>query len=165
MSFDEYVENLKRKIKVDKKDIRIVCIGTSQVLWDSIGPLVGTYLKEKIGKEFVFGDTEKNICSKWDLMENYYKLRNKFIIAIDTAIVPKSFKEQIFITDSPIVMGLAFAKNKGVVGNLSIKVAISDLDFISLEYVNKIAKFVGEGIFFSLGPFLSEKFSAGTVSL
>ena len=146
MNFEEYVENLKRKIKVEKKDIIIVCIGTSEVLWDSIGPLVGNYLKEKIGEKFVLGDTKRNICNKWDLINNYPKLRNKFIIAVDTAITLKSFPEPIFITDNPIVMGLAINKNKGIIGNLSIKVAISDFNLISSEYINSISEFVGRGI-------------------
>lgn len=146
MNFEEYVENLKRKLSYNKKEILFVCIGTSKVLWDSIGPLVGSYLKQKINKKQVLGDINKNICSKWDLIYNYHKFRNKFIIAIDTAVVSKKYSEQIFISNMPLTMGLAVNKNKGIIGNISIKIAISDFKLVNYEYVNYISEFIGRGI-------------------
>ena len=59
MEFEEYVNTLKRKIKTNQKEILFICIGTSKVLGDSIGPLVGSYLKEKIGSKKVLGDIKK----------------------------------------------------------------------------------------------------------
>ena len=47
--FFEYVNILKRKIKVNKNKVVFVCIGTKDVIGDSIGPMVGSYLKCKIG--------------------------------------------------------------------------------------------------------------------
>ena len=147
MNFEEYVKNLKRKLAYNKKEILFVCIGTSKVLWDSIGPFVGSYLKQKINEKQVLGDMNKNICSKWDLIYNYSKLKNKFIIAIDTAFVSEKVSEQIFISNNPLVMGLAVNKNKGIIGNISIKIAISDLKLVNYEYVNYISEFIGRGIY------------------
>ena len=146
MNYNEYVSILKRKIKLTNKEILFVCIGTNKVLWDSIGPLVGNYLKEKIGTEKVLGDMKKNICSRWDLIYNYKKIKNKYIIAIDTAISEKSVADQIYISSTPIIMGLAMNKNKGKIGDLSIKIAISNPNLINVEYVKKVSKFVSRGI-------------------
>ena len=47
-NFMEYAKILKRKINVSKEETIFVCIGTNRVIWDSIGPYVGSYLKKKI---------------------------------------------------------------------------------------------------------------------
>ena len=147
MEFDEYVNTLKRKIKTNQKEILFICIGTSKVLGDSIGPLVGSYLKEKIGSKKVLGDINHNICSKKDLIFNYPKIKNKYIVAIDTAISCKDLSGKIFISQTPITMGLALNKNKGKIGDISIKTTICDLEFISKQYVNKMSEFIGKGIY------------------
>lgn len=146
MEFEEYVNTLKRKIKVNPNQLLFVCIGTSQVLWDSIGPLVGSYLKDKIGNQNVLGDINNNICNKWDLFCNYSKIKDKFVIAIDTAISCKELSGKIFINETPIIMGLALNKNKGSIGDISIKTTIYDLDIVNEKYVNRVSKFIGKGI-------------------
>ena len=146
MNFEEYVKNLKRKINVDTNKILFVCIGTSKVLWDSVGPQVGSYLKKRINKEKVIGDMYHNICSKWDLIYYYPKIRNRFIVAIDTALCIKKLEGRIFISNTPTIMGLALNKNKGIIGDISIKIALSDLKNIDEQYVMKVAEFIGRGI-------------------
>lgn len=144
--FKDYVNILNRKITVNKKEILFVCIGTNEVIWDSVGPRVGSYLKKRIGETKVLGDINNNICSKRDLIYHYSKIKNKFIIAIDTAIANKELEGEIFINDSPIIMGLGIEKNKGSIGNISIKAGISNLKMIDKKYVNNMARIVGEGI-------------------
>ena len=70
-NFLEYVNTLKRKIKFSKEDTIFVCIGSKDVVWDSIGPYVGSLLKKKIGEEYVVGDLKNNVCSRNDLMYYY----------------------------------------------------------------------------------------------
>lgn len=144
--FEEYVSNLKRKINVNKKEILFVCIGTNRILGDSIGPLVGSYLKEKIGKNQVIGDINNNICSKKDLINYYPIIKNKFIIAIDSAISNKELAGNIFVSNTPIIMGLGVNKNKGVIGDISIKASISDLEMEDKQYVYNMSKTIGKGI-------------------
>lgn len=146
--FIEYVNNLNRKINVNKKDVLFICIGTKEIIWDSIGPRVGTYLNKKIGKEHVIGDIENNICSNVDLMNHYPKMKDKFVVAIDSAISDEKLEGEIFITDNPIIMGKSLKQNKGIVGDIGIKVAISNLNFIDKSYVELISKQVGQGIYF-----------------
>lgn len=145
---EDYVSNLKRKIKVNKKQIVFVCIGTNEVLWDSIGPLVGSYLKQRIGENKVLGDIHNNICSQKDLMNYYPKIKNKFIIAIDSAIASKELAGEIFVTNQPIIMGLGVHRNKGIIGNISIKAGIAELEKMDEKYVKKFSEKIGEGIWF-----------------
>ncbi len=144
MQFNEYVSLLKRKIKVDKSKILFVCIGTSSVIWDSIGPLAGSYLKSRIGAKYVLGDTSNNICSRHDLIRHYTKIKNKYIVAIDSALTNKNLEGEVFINNKPITLGLGINKNKGIIGDSSIKICISKL--VDINYVKKISEFVGKGI-------------------
>lgn len=144
----DYVNNLKRKIRVNKKQIIFVCIGTNEILWDSIGPLVGSYLKQRIGENKVLGDLKNNICSQNDLINYYPKIKNKFIVAIDSAIASKELAGEIFINHHPIVMGLGVNKNKGTIGDISIKAGISELEKMDEKYVKKFSEKIGEGICF-----------------
>ena len=146
MKYEEYVNILKRKINVNHNDLIFICIGTNDVLWDSLGPMVGNYLKKRIDKNKVIGDSNNNICSKWDLIKYYYRIKNKYIVSIDTAITRKEFEGEIFIKKGPVVMGLALNNNKGVIGNIGIKVAISDLKDISEKYIKDKARFIANGI-------------------
>lgn len=146
MRFDEYVNHLKRKINVSRDETLFVCIGTSRILWDSIGPRVGSYLKERIDDRKVLGDINNNICSKWDLIYYYPKIKNKFIVAIDSAISSKELEGEVFVSNRPIIMGLGLNKNKGTIGNISIKVSVSDIENTNREYINYMAEFIGKGI-------------------
>lgn len=144
MNFREYVSILKRKIKT-KEQVIFVCIGTSDILWDSVGPLVGSYLKEKIQNKYIIGDMNRNICNKKDLIFYYPRLKNKYIVAIDVAI-NNQLHNDIYVSNNYISMGTALNKNKGNIGNLSIKAGISNWQSITLPEVKDIAQFIARGI-------------------
>lgn len=147
MDFDEYVKILTRKFRLNKKDKIFICIGNSSILWDSIGPKVGTILQQIDDKITCIGSENNNICSKTDLIKYYPKIKNKYIIAVDVAINKKLSKNDIYITNTAISIGSAFNKNKGTIGNLSIKVAISNWQSIKKEEINYISKFISQGIY------------------
>ena len=144
MNFYEYVSVLKRKIKTKEK-IMFVCIGSSDILWDCIGPLVGSYLKEKIDNYYILGDMKKNICCSNDLSKYYSRLKNKYVVAIDVAI-NKGLNNDIYVTNNAISMGTAFNNNKGDIGNLSIKAGLSNWKNITYSEVKNISKFIASGI-------------------
>ena len=144
--FRNFSDSLKRKIKVSNSKILFVCIGTSTNIADSIGPLVGSYLKQYVEDNMVLGDMKNNIQNKFDLMYNYQKIKNKFVIAIDSAIVSKNLDGEIFIINKPLTMGLALNKNKGAIGDISIKIGISSLEIKDKYYIDKLAKFVSKNI-------------------
>lgn len=143
MTFNEYVNILKRKIFLVKQNIVIIGIGNSEFLWDSIGPKVGSYLIQANEKLIVLGNEKCNICENRDLQKYTSKLNEKFVIAIDSA---KGNKDEIFISNSPIQMGSAFNNIKGEIGNLGIKASFTDLENINSYQVNKTVRFIAEGI-------------------
>ena len=145
--FSEYVFNLKRKIKVPKEKIIFVCIGSNKVIWDSIGPQVGSIFKKKIGKQYVIGDVKSNICSEKDLTEYYSKIKEKYIIAIDSALEKEILHGEIFVTEKPIVMGLGVNKNKGEIGDVGIKIAINK-NLVNRKSIEKISENVAKGILY-----------------
>lgn len=146
-NFSEYVSILKRKIKYSKEETIFVCIGTKDIVWDSIGPYVGSYLKKQIGEKYVIGDLENNICCKKDLKKYSQIVKNKFIVAIDSAIALNNLSGQIFITEKPIIMGLGVNQNKGIVGNIGIKVGVNK-QISDKKYVLDISYFITKGILY-----------------
>ena len=144
MSFEEYVSVLKRKIKA-QDNVLFVCIGTSDILWDSVGPLVGSLLKKNIHNRYVIGDMNNNICSKHDLILYNSIIKDKYIVAIDVAL-NNGLKNDIYVTNKAISMGIAFDNNKGNIGDLSIKAGISNWKSITHSEVKDMAKFIAKGI-------------------
>lgn len=149
--YDNWTNALKRKINKNiKENVLFVCIGTNRNISDSVGPLVGTYLKKRIGTSKVLGDIENNIRNKKDLINYYNQIKDKFVVAIDAAILPENINETIFITEKPIIMGLALNKNKGKIGDIGIKIGIENLQIEDRKYINNLAKFVSNGIIKSI---------------
>ncbi|MFR2196937.1 MAG: DUF1256 domain-containing protein, partial [Clostridia bacterium] len=72
-------------------------------------------------EKYVIGDLENNICSQKDLKSYYPIVKNKFVVAIDSAITENNLSGEIFVTEKPIVMGMGVYQNKGIVGNIGIK--------------------------------------------
>ena len=87
MNFEEYVSILKRKLYLNKNNLVFICIGNSEILWDSIGPKVGSYLKYINRKINVIGTENNNICSKLDLIKYKTQIKDKFLIAIDVGLL------------------------------------------------------------------------------
>lgn len=149
-NFSEYVNALRRRMKFTKEETVFVCIGSNKVVWDSIGPYVGSILKGKIGEKYVIGDLENNICSQKDLKSYYPIVKNKFVVAIDSAITENNLSGEIFVTEKPIVMGMGVYQNKGIVGDIGIKAGI-DREFCNERYILDISRIIVEGICFCIG--------------
>lgn len=145
--FSEYVFNLKRKIKVPKEKVIFVCIGSNKVIWDSIGPKVGSILKKQIGNKYVIGDIRSNICSEKDLIAYHSKIKEKYIIAIDSALEKEFLHGEIFVTEKPIVMGLGVNRNKGKIGDIGIKIAINK-NLVNRKTIEQISEKVARGILY-----------------
>ena len=143
-SYEKYVSVHKRKINNKRENLLFVCIGTNKVIYDSIGPLVGSYLIRQIDKNMVIGNMKKTFCNKIDFICNYPKIIGKFVVAIDVAVAKnKEHEEEIFISDNPIIMGLALT---APISSAAIKVVIPEPNSIDETYVKNRAKFVSKGI-------------------
>lgn len=144
MEYEEFIFHLNRKLKNINKEIVYVCIGSSKIIWDSVGPRVGTLLKNEMNN--VIGDMKINFSCKKDYILNYNYLKNKYIVAIDSAFINKKIKEEIFITNKSIIMGAGINKNIGKIGDLSIKAIINKKDFKNEKKINNLSEFIANGI-------------------
>lgn len=106
----------------NKKPI-FVCIGSDLVLGDSLGPLVGTFLKNKGVKSYVYGTLNFPITAKEvEYARTYLKQMHpdSIIIAIDAAIGNADDVGLIKIVNKGLKPGLGVDKNLGMVGDYSI---------------------------------------------
>ncbi len=101
----------------------IVCIGSDLVLGDSLGPLVGTFLRNKRLGAYVYGTLNAPITAKEvEYAKIYLKQMhpNSSIIAIDAAVGNKEDVGLIKVCDKGLKPGLGVNKNLGVLGDVSI---------------------------------------------
>ncbi len=101
----------------------IVCIGSDLVLGDSLGPLVGTFLRQKNVGAYVYGTLNQPITAKEvEYATKYLKILhpNSMVIAIDAAVGQTDDVGLIKIADRGIKPGLGVNKNLGVIGDVGI---------------------------------------------
>lgn len=112
----------KRLIENYKPNSLIVNIGTDSLLHDSVGPLVGTMLKEHDGLLYeIIGTLEEpidfsNIEEKINFINKSYP--ESFIIGVDAGI--SSSTGYISFCKGPIYPGLGSGKKAKAVGDVSI---------------------------------------------
>lgn len=143
-----------------------LCIGTDRVIGDSLGPLVGTMLQEKLEKYnffniTIYGTLQENIC--YTNIQNTLKIinqkhKNACIVVIDAALSHEDNIGKIFITREKMVLGKGLCKDKVEVGDISIKAVVgknyklskynfSSLQNISLNVVIRLAQLISDGIY------------------
>jgi putative sporulation protein YyaC len=112
----------KKLIENYKPNSLIVNIGTDSLLYDSVGPLVGTMLKKHEDLIYeIIGTLEEpidfgNLDEKLNLINEMYP--ENFIIGIDAAI--SSLTGYISFCRGPIYPGLGWGKKATSVGDISI---------------------------------------------
>lgn len=141
---------------LNKKPI-FVCIGSDLVLGDSLGPLVGTFLKNKGVQSYVYGTLNFPITAKEiEYARTYLKQMHpsSTIIAIDAAIGSADDVGLIRVINKGLKPGLGVDKNLGTVGDSSIIgiVAAKSLqnynlfNMTRLNLIYKMAEQISEGI-------------------
>lgn len=114
-----FFDDIFTKHSIDKIDI--VCIGTDGVLFDSVGPLIGTMLTE-LTDLTVFGTLSANINKK-NVREyvDYYKFNKKrTVIAIDAC-----FGEtlgNIILQNQPLIPAEGVDDPQGAIGDYCVKI-------------------------------------------
>ncbi len=101
----------------------IVCIGCDLVLGDSLGPLVGTFLRNKHLGAYVYGTLNAPITAKEvEYAKTYLKQMHpsSSIIAIDAAVGNKEDVGLIKVVNKGLKPGLGVNKNLGELGDVSI---------------------------------------------
>lgn len=121
----------------------IVCIGSDLVLGDSLGPLVGTFLRQKKVGAYVYGTLNQPITAKEvEYARRYLKEihPDSMIIAIDAAVGESDDVGLIKVSDRGIKPGLGVNKNLGVIGDVGIigVVAVKSLKNYSLFNLTRL---------------------------
>lgn len=125
-----YYNSLNASIRLSKylkdhldKNTIIVCIGTDKCIGDSLGPLVGTFLKEKNFNLPVYG-TIKYPIHALNLKNKLEEIRmahpNSYVIGIDACLGDIESIGEIHVRDYPIRPGKGVGKMLPNVGDLSI---------------------------------------------
>lgn len=134
---DNPITHFKTELEqtIDMSDFRnnelvFLCVGTPNVPGDSLGPAVGTLLKQ-YGFKNVYGSLENpvhalNIRSHRRLIKSKYTA--PFIIAIDAALGKKEQSGLITIKNGPLYPGKGVGKKLPPVGDLEITGVFDILD-------------------------------------
>ncbi len=134
-----------------------ICIGSDLVLGDSLGPLVGTFLKNKKVQSYVYGTLNFPITAKEvDYARTYLKQMHpdSIVIAIDAAVGETGDIGIIKVLDKGLKPGLGVEKNLGTVGDLSIIGVVAEkslknynlFNLTRLNLIYKMSECISNGI-------------------
>ncbi|MBQ7373603.1 MAG: spore protease YyaC [Clostridia bacterium] len=124
------LEESRQRIKIAldecfKGQIPVVaCIGTDAVVGDSLGPLTGSMIRQKLGgKTFVFGTvdspiTAKDVGATSDFLKNAYP--ETPVLAIDAALGKKSEIGNVKLFQGALKPGLGVDKKLKEIGTVSL---------------------------------------------
>lgn len=140
-------------------NIIILCVGTRNIIGDSIGPIIGTNIK-KIENEYIkiFGTLQEtvNFINAREIVTSLYNdYENPYIITIDAAL-GKNVGD-ISVSKGYIKLGKALEKNICFYSNINIKCIvgkstnlkisnINELNKVSINTINTMASIVTCGI-------------------
>lgn len=150
-------ETLKR-FNGRKLDPVIVCVGSDLVLGDSLGPLIGTMLKDKGVKSYVYGTLNFPITAKEvTYADNYLKLTHPdcFHIAVDAAVGSEDDVGLIKAFNRGLKPGLGVDKRLGMIGDCSIIGIVAGkssgnyslFNLTRLNLIYKMAEKIAAGIY------------------
>jgi len=160
-SFNNYTENgicqSLAECNCDNVFPTIVCIGSDLVLGDSLGPLVGTFLKKRNLGTFIYGTLNFPVTAKEiSYAKEYLKILhpNSQIIAIDAAVGNPEDVGIIKVSNKGLCPGLGVDKNLGEIGDISIIGIVAGrseknynlFNLTRLNVVYKMAEKIANGI-------------------
>jgi putative sporulation protein YyaC len=145
-------------VGITKRPVVFVCIGTDRSTGDSLGPLVGTLLEEKIIAPFyVYGTLEDPIHAV-NLEEKMNEIKkthfNPIIIGIDACLGRLKSVGSIQMGEGPLKPGAGVKKELPTVGQYHINGIVNVSGFMEffvlqntrLNLVLKMAKVIANGI-------------------
>ena len=133
----------------------IICVGTDGVMGDSVGPLVGSMLKEKNLPAFIYGElfnpiTAREIESVKEFVKKTHP--DSKVLVIDSAVGEQEEVGAIKICDSGIKPGLGAKKDLPFLGDVSVmavvekKGKVENLKNVRLRLVYKMAMLISSAI-------------------
>ncbi len=130
----------------------IVCIGTTKVSGDSLGPVTGDYLKNLFRvRAFVYGDSRRSVtASNFAEYKNYIEKNHRGcpVIALDACLGRAEEVGKIKLTDRGVQAGGALGKSLGRIGDLGLLSIVgvagddnlAELTRADSEYIRGLAK-------------------------
>ena len=118
--------------KIIDHEMIIFCIGTPKCKMDSVGPAIGSKLKDLGFKGTVYGTIEDPI-NALNIEQKILEVKNKYpknkILAIDSAVSSDNSRVgAIYLTASPILPGAGVGKKIVPIGDYSIRAVIATND-------------------------------------
>ncbi len=135
----------------------IVCIGSDLVLGDSLGPLVGTILRQNGASAYVYGTLNAPITAKEVEYAKVYLKKihpNSKVIAIDAGVGQSDDVGLIKVLNKGLKPGLGVDKNLSSIGDISVVgivaaksvSSVNLFNYTRLNLVYKMAKIISDGI-------------------
>ena len=140
----------------------IICIGTSKCIGDSLGPLVGENLYNRINKSniYVFGNLKNNITYQnidAVLSKINKQIKESYFILIDSALSKKENIGKVILTKDKMTIGSALNKSNFSFGDLSIKGIVgenkdneiknfNELNNVSINLIKELSKQISNKI-------------------
>lgn len=108
---------------IRQRELIVVCIGTDRSTGDALGPLVGTYLRQRQPQLCIYG-TLHNPVHAMNLVETLNHIQSKhhdpFILAVDACLGQMNSVGSIQVCDGPVKPGAGVNKQLPAVGNAHI---------------------------------------------
>lgn len=155
-AIDKFSKIIEDRLRGIDRPIVFLCIGTDKSTGDSLGPLVGTFLKQR-DIYHVYGDLEKP--AHW---QSYRKMLTSieiryddpFIIVIDACLSNRDRIGTIAMQEHGIRPGNGVGKQSNVIGDISIIGIVNEdgelgtllLKSTSLAFVYNMAEIIADSI-------------------
>lgn len=149
-----FINRFKRVFRPQKDNIVFLCIGSSSIIGDSFGPMVGSKLmKLKLKKNIkVIGNMERPIYAN-NIKENVTKIdKDSYIVAIDSAL-SEFVQEGIYVSSKKMILGAGVNKKIVEIGDISIKGCVGrkndnlySLNNVPESKILELANIVSKGI-------------------
>ena len=162
--YNDFVKEFERNLddlKEGYSNIIFLCIGTSKIIGDSIGPVIGSRLKE-VENEIVqvYGTTDNmvNFINAKEIIESIYSGYEKpYIITIDSTLSNSKEKGDIVLGKGYIKIGKALEKSICFYSNANINCVVGEnrktendnlkeLKTVESERVLKLSQIVCSGM-------------------
>ncbi|WP_260871582.1 spore protease YyaC [Bacillus sp. X1(2014)] len=132
--FKEFVNKLKEVLNNTSREVIFLCVGSDRSTGDSLGPLVGTMLKETDLPFPVYGTLEKPVHAlniNKILKEINQTHKDPFILGIDACLGDERQIGFIFLKEGSLIPGMAVNKKLPHVGEYHMKAVVNYLDPLS----------------------------------
>jgi len=132
--FKEFVNKLKEVLSNTSREVIFLCVGSDRSTGDSLGPLVGTMLKETDLPFPVYGTLEKPVHAlniNKILKEINQTHNDPFILGIDACLGDERQIGFIFLKEGSLIPGMAVNKKLPHVGKYHMKAVVNYLDPLS----------------------------------